>query len=150
MNRLMLVAVACLLIAGCANQPSSAPLPADLAIVNPDASVPADIRGSSGMWAGKWRGLAGGQQQDTMLVVERIAGNEASVVYSQGAHVRFRSLHLRATAKVENGVLTFSVPLKDGPAVYSYNLQGDGSLDAKMEYRGFKAVSTLKRTTNAL
>ncbi|MDM0001865.1 hypothetical protein QTI24_24870 [Variovorax sp. J22P240] len=143
----MTLTVASLLVAGCASAPSTAPLPADLAIVAPDPSVPADVRALSGKWSGKWRGLAGGQQQETVLIVEKIAGNEATVVYSQGDHSRFRSLYHRATANVEPGFLTFTFALKDGPAVYTYRLQPDGSLDAKMEYRGFNAVSTLKRAT---
>jgi len=145
MKNVVALTVASLLAVGCASGPSTAPLPADLAIVAPDSSVPPDVRALSGKWSGKWRGLAGGQQQETLLVVEKIAGTEAAVVYSQGDHSRFRSLYHRTTAKVEPGVLTFSIALKDGPAVYTYRLQPDGSLDAKMEYRGFNAVSTLKR-----
>lgn len=144
-NHLMPLSIAALLVTGCASGPSSAPLPADVAIVAPDSSVPADVRALSGKWSGKWRGLAGGQQQDTTLVVEKIDGDEATVVYSQGDHSRFPSLYRRTTAKVAPGVLKFTFALKAGPAVYTYSLQPDGSLDGKLEHLGFKAVSTLTR-----
>jgi len=57
------------------------PMPDDLALVVPSADVPAALSAFSGVWTGKW-GLGEGRQHT--LVVERIEGRNASLVYSLG------------------------------------------------------------------
>lgn len=120
------------------------PMPPDVAIVAPDAALPAEISKLSGKWSGKWRGLAGGQQQETALVVEQLTPTTATVIYSQGDHVRFPTFFKRVEAKVSPGKLEFTLPAKS-PVALSYELQADGTLKAAMESRGFTAVSTLEK-----
>lgn len=55
------------------------PLPADVRIVAPASAVDADLARLSGMWIGSWDSA-----HPTILVVERIEGDRASVIYSTG------------------------------------------------------------------
>ncbi|MDM0110021.1 hypothetical protein QTH97_34305 [Variovorax sp. J22R24] len=112
------IALAVLLVTGCASQPGTAPLPPDTAVLAPDPSVPADVRALSGKWSGKWRGLTGGVQQDTVLVVEWISTSQAAVIHSQGDHPRFRSVQVRTDAKIEPRKSTFNLTPARGPIVY--------------------------------
>lgn len=122
------------------------PMPEDLAVVAPASTEPESISALSGKWAGKWRGLAGGQQQETVLVVEKVASGGATVVYSQGDHVRFPSFFKRVEARIEPGKIEFSLPARN-PVILKYEIQPDGTLKGSMESRGFTAVSILERAT---
>lgn len=143
---LFALAFAAAMMAGCATQTSqvSTPMPPDVVVVDPDARLPADVRVLSGKWTGKWRGLAGGQQQENSLIIERIEGNTATVIYSQGDHPRFPAFFQRTTAQVSPGKIEFTLALRN-PASFKYELQSDGSLSASMSSRGFTAISTLNR-----
>src|SRR5262249_43873650 len=59
--------------------PFGTPLPENLAVQPPAADVSADVAAFSGVWAGRWtRGRA------HTLVVERVEGRPAQLVYSWG------------------------------------------------------------------
>ena len=57
------------------------PMPDDLALVMPTNDVPAALAAFAGVWTGKW-GIGAGRQHT--LVVERIEGRNAKLVYSLG------------------------------------------------------------------
>ncbi|BEP70885.1 MULTISPECIES: hypothetical protein [unclassified Variovorax] len=149
MQRFFLSILATALLAGCASAPSltSVPLPPDVAISTPDNTLPAERRAFSGKWAGKWRGLAGGQQQETVLIVENLTADGATVVYAQGDHSRFPAFFRRTQARFVGTKLNFSFEQRT-PVSFSYELQPDGTLKAESLSRGFTAVSTLNRVNS--
>ncbi|CAN7725525.1 hypothetical protein [Variovorax paradoxus] len=151
MQHLFTFALALALLSGCAatssTSSSSVPLPPDVAITPPDAALAPQQRAFSGKWSGKWRGLAGGQQQETVLVVESVTADGATVVYAQGDHSRFRSFHRRTTARIADGKLSFTFDQRS-PITFTYQLQPDGTLEAQSQSRGFTAVATLTRASS--
>lgn len=136
------------LLYGCAAPPASTsvPLPPDVAISAPDSKLPAERSAFLGKWAGKWRGLAGGQQQETVLVVENVTGHGATVVYAQGEHSRFPAFFRRTQARFEESKLNFSVEQRT-PVSFSYQLQPGGTLKGELQSGGFTAVATLSRVS---
>ncbi|BEP38858.1 hypothetical protein GmRootV59_62980 (plasmid) [Variovorax sp. V59] len=150
MQHFFTLTLALALLAGCAassTSSSSVPLPADIAITPPGPDVAQPHRAFSGKWSGKWRGLAGGQQQETVLVVESVTADGATVVYAQGDHSRFPAFHRRTTARIADGKLSFSFEQRS-PITFTYQLQPDGTLKAESLSRGFTAVATLTRTNS--
>jgi len=148
-QHLFTFALALAFLAGCAatsTSSSSVPLPPDVAITPPDSALAQQHRAFSGKWFGKWRGLAGGQQQETVLVVESVTADGATVVYAQGDHSRFPAFHRRTTARIADGKLSFSFDLRS-PITFTYQLQSDGTLKAESLSRGFTAVATLTRAS---
>lgn len=63
-------------VIACASLP---PLPATLNIVPPSSDVPPEIAAFSGIWDGKWS-----NEQDTVLVIEKIDTQKAEVIISLG------------------------------------------------------------------
>lgn len=146
MKRLFPNILAAALLHGCAAPPAltSVPLPSDVSISAPDIKLPAERSAFLGKWAGKWRGLAGGQQQETMLIVENVTAFAATVVYAQGQHNRFPAFFRRTQARFAESKLNFSVEQRT-PVSFSYELQPDGALKGESQSRGFTAVATLSR-----
>jgi imidazolonepropionase-like amidohydrolase len=62
-----------------AARPPVPPLPDDLAVFPPAADVARDIAAFSGKWSGQWEGAL-----DHVLVVTRIEGRNATLIYSWG------------------------------------------------------------------
>ena len=62
-------------------------LPPDVSITAPGSDVPPELAAFSGKWVGDWQGFL-----DSILVVEKISGRTASLVYSWGVwpawHIR--------------------------------------------------------------
>ena len=70
---------------------SPPPVPPDIAIKKPAASLPAQIKALSGKWTGQWNAYHG---WDTMLYVEEINQTSAKVVFAWGDyHTRRESCH---------------------------------------------------------
>jgi len=137
MKRLFPNMLAAALLSGCAAPPASTsvPLPSDVSISAPDSKLPPERSAFLGKWAGKWRGLAGGQQQETMLVVESVTAYGATVVYAQGEHSRFPAFFRRTQARLAESKLNFSIEQRT-PVSFSYELQPDGTLKGESQSRG--------------
>ena len=65
-------------MAGCA--PRGVPLPNDVKVIPPSSDAPRQAAAFSGKWVGAWD-----IKLDHVLVVERIEGNKAHVLYAWGA-----------------------------------------------------------------
>jgi len=62
---------------------SSIPLPDDLQIVPPDDSCPQEIKALSGKWGGEWYSpVAGIRPLPVVLVVEKVDGSKAQIIYA--------------------------------------------------------------------
>lgn len=145
MKSLVPSALLALLVAGCASGPSSAPLPPDVNLVVPSASLAPDIRALAGKWSGKWKSRYG--QLDHVLIVERLEGSSASVIYSTGALVSTQGGGpspgwFRVNGTVEPGTLTLS--MRNGAQV-TYKLQADGTLSGTYVRQGDTSTGTLTR-----
>jgi hypothetical protein len=118
-------------------------LPADVRVVPPAADVPAAIARFSGTWLGTW---SFDNDPDTLcaaLVVEEVLPNGyARVVYGHGTwgpHAIHQPAFYRATGKIGDNVLSFSVPIPSRPAfVYRF---GEGALSGTYRGRGDHAAS---------
>lgn len=118
------------------------PLPPDLNITAPPADAPASVAAFSGIWVGEWQ-----RTLDSTLVVERIEGSSATVVYSWGSATRWGVdpgyLRVRGTIS-EDGVLTATL---SGPRV-TFRLAPDHeSLAGEWIRFGSTSRGTFTRTT---
>jgi len=66
---------------------SPPPMPPDIAIKKPAASLPEQIRALSGKWVGQWNAYYG---WDTVLYIEDINENSAKVVFAWGDYYTHR------------------------------------------------------------
>jgi hypothetical protein len=116
------------LLSACATGAIRTPLPTNIRIQAPDPSVPRDVAVFSGKWAGLWGG-----QLDHTLVVEKIEGNTASVIYSHGTNNNWfitQPGFFRARGTIANGVLT--VPLRGVTVTYTV-VEGGTKLAGRFE-----------------
>jgi hypothetical protein len=117
-------------------------LPADVRLVAPATDLPAAIARFGGTWLGTW---TFGSDRDTLcaaLVVEEVLGNGyARVVYGHGTwapHEVRQPGFYRATGKIVDGVLSFTLPVPGRPAfVYRFT---DGALSGTYRGRGDHAA----------
>ena len=145
MNRSLTSLLLVLAIAGCASGPSSAPLPPDLRIVAPDPALAPELRALSGQWTGKFVGRYG--SLDHTLVVERIDGSAATVVYANGAMISSQGGGIdpgfrRLQARVQPGKIDFTLP---NGAVVNYAMQADGTLAGTYDRSGQVSTARLTR-----
>jgi hypothetical protein len=96
------------------------PLPDDVAIVAPGEEVDRRVRALSGRWHGRWGGSLGSR-----LVVERIEGDAATVVYAWGDHAG--GLFTRGWARREARVLPHGAIRFGEGAVFTFEI--DETLD---------------------
>lgn len=89
---LTLLVALCLISLPVLAAPVPPPLPADVNVIAPNPDVSATLAGLSGKWAGQysWTGLNGGASgsRQIILVVEKIEGDQVSVIYSRGSDPR--------------------------------------------------------------
>jgi hypothetical protein len=120
--------------------PQNVPLPADLKVVVPDASLPPDVKQFSGRWVGSWSdpGL------DHVLVVEEISSpDHVTAVYAYGTNQYVpKAGFTRVRGKIDARKLTFT--LRNG-AVVTYVLALDGELKGEYERPGAIVRATMKR-----
>ena len=118
-----------IVLAGCAEDPIPVPpMPPDLRVVPPPASVPRENAKFSGRWVGKWDDAL-----DHVLVVEIELQNEQATeviaVYSWGVSgalgVGFPGW-TRVRGRIEDGALRLELPRVQARAVYT--MQSDGTL----------------------
>ena len=118
--------------------PKGVPLPEEIVVTRPDPNVNPDYAPFSGTWTGAW----GGNKLDHVLVVEKIEGNKAHVIYAWGTYPNwgiFESGWVRRVAEFGGDGLE----VKDlGPNHATYNFDKDGTL--RGWYRGPRANTTIK------
>ena len=103
------------------------PLPADVRLIAPGADVPPDAARFAGAWVGPWKEAGGDTLCATLVVEEVLPTGHARVVYSRGTWepLNLRSpMYWRATGRVVDGELQFSLPTYDRPAM-AYRFTGD-------------------------
>ena len=89
------------------------PLPDDIQIIQPDDDTEMNIAATSGIWYGKWDFTL-----PSRLVIEKINGNNAEIIYSHGDIPNFlQKGWMRKTATIDSaGWLKFN----DGEAIWKY------------------------------
>jgi hypothetical protein len=111
-----------------ATAPGDTPLPLDVAVQPPAESLPAEVRGLSGKWAGTWSNTV-----NSILVVERIdSPSSATVVYARDRAPALKlneSYFGRHQATINRGELQFK--LRNGAATVTYALTPSGELAGK-------------------
>ena len=131
-----------LALAGCAAEPVALrpPMPPDLMIVAPPASVPAANARFAGRWTGRWE-----EQLDHFLIVELLVQNgqttEVVAVYSWGTSPQLgvgTPGWTRVRGRIENGALRLELTRVQATAVYT--MQADGSLAGEY-WRGERVTS---------
>lgn len=111
------------------------PLPNDINIVAPGPEVPENLAALSGKWAGKfsWTGLKGGASgsRELVLVVEKIEGDQVSVILSFGSDPRSAEKWTR-TVGTFSALGKLKIPLKPPFArvevTEEFTLKPDGTL----------------------
>jgi hypothetical protein len=125
---------------GSAAPPSVAPLPSDVRIIPPEATVLQQLAAFSGKWSGVWDGIL-----HHILVVEEITPPHAVVIYAWGTAPQWQIAQpgwSRVQGEFVDGALKFSLRR---PATVMYRLQPDGTLDATYEWAGGISRANLTR-----
>ena len=138
-----MIALAGLLgVVGLAVGQSSTPMPLDLKVVPPGEGVPKAAAAFSGTWVGLW-----GNQLDHTLVVEKIEGATAQIVYSWGTASAWNIrnpgfVRVKATINEDN-ILQATL---DNGAEVAYKLSRDQqSLSGQYILRGRPTLGTFTR-----
>jgi hypothetical protein len=109
----------------------------------PADTAPADVRALSGKWRGTWINARG--QVEHTLIVERINGSTATVVYATGeptGNLNFPPAWRRVQVIVGPGTLDYQFP---NGATINYKLQSDGTLAGTYTSQGFRTTAKLTR-----
>ena len=133
-----------LLAASAAIAGAEPPIPADVSVVTPDASLPASLTGYAGKWSGIWIGA--GDRLPHVLIVEKISTESFIAVYSwgdsQGEYANLKAGSRRITGTVADGTLS----AKMGQASVAYVLNSNGTISGTFtNARGFQSKATLKK-----
>ncbi len=114
-------------------------LPVMSIIQKPGPDVPARYRSFVGVWAGNWGGYV---QQKHVLIVERIRGHEALVIYAWGKYDgpsgKWGSGWVRTKALFKGDYLVVSRPKNKITA--EYKLTTDGKIEHRIEKRRPKLI----------
>ena len=113
------------------------PLPNDVNIIAPGQDVPEKLASLSGKWAGKfsWTGLHGGASgsREIVLVVEKIEGDQVSVIVSYGSDPRSGETKWTRAVGTMSPMGKLKLPLKPPFArsdmTQEYTLKPDGTLE---------------------
>lgn len=81
------------------------PMPRNVKITPPDASVPPETAAFSGRWEGIWQDTL--PPQEAIIVVEKINGSQANIVYGSGKGRTQKADWTRMKAKIIDGRLEF-------------------------------------------
>jgi hypothetical protein len=121
------------------------PMPPDAEIVPPDASVSSALGAFSGQWIGTWT-----NKVNHGLVVERVSGEYARVIYALSDHpARLYKRHfIRAEGAFERNERTLVVALPR-PAKVTYTMRQDGKIDALYERPDDSQVAVMTRLGEA-
>jgi hypothetical protein len=111
------------------------PLPNDINIVAPGPEVPEKLASLSGKWAGQfsWTGLNGGASgsRELVLVVEKIEGDQVSVIFSFGSDPRSKEKWTRVVGTFSSlGKLKIPLipPFSRADVTEEFTLKPDGTL----------------------
>ena len=112
------------------------PLPNDVNIIAPGPDVPEKLASLSGKWAGKfsWTGLHGGASgsREIVLVVEKIEGDQVSVIFSYGSDPRSGETKWTRAVGTMSPMGKLKLPLKPpftrADVTQEYTLKPDGTL----------------------
>ena len=119
----------------------SVPIPNDFKITPPDSSLPKELANFSGNWKGVWHNLSDSGSLDAVLIIEKIEGKSAVVVYCWGDSSEWR---------VKNGWRRYTADInkKGGKDTLSF---GSGS-GVKFEFSlmGEKLSGTDNRWRNTI
>ena len=109
------------------------PLPADVKLIAPGPDIAADAARFAGAWTGAWTAQDADTICATLVVEELFPSGHARVIYGHGTWealgVRVPS-YWRATGRVADGVLRFTLPIPDPPA-FAYTFTG-GDVDVEI------------------
>jgi len=118
------------------------PLPADVKLIAPGPDIAADAARFAGAWTGAWTAQDADTICATLVVEELFPSGHARVIYGHGTWealgVRVPS-YWRATGRVADGVLRFTLPIPDPPA-FAYTFTG-GRLSGTFRGGGNHAVT---------
>ena len=125
-------------VTGCATR--GVPLPSDVKVVPPSPGTPRQIAAFSGKWMGTWD-----IKLDHVLVVERIEGNKAHVLYAWGAVEEWglKAGFTRDVGTIRGNVLTL---LRKNSSIVEYRISKKGDrLDARYERLGRTSQAVMWR-----
>jgi hypothetical protein len=150
---LLIGAVAVLLIwlGASATVEAKIPLPPDMNIVEPDPSLPEEIRGVSDKWQGQW-GPGSGVQ--SVFIIEKIDRDIANVIYGVDDYVgppnigaiEGKSTRGEAKVSLSDGVLTLNMVLGTTKFIFWYHhKEKPDILEGLRITSGGKSSITMKR-----
>jgi len=134
--RLRIALASVMLSAVCSLACAQVPLPTDLSIQTPAATVPADDAAFSGAWGnGAWGGIA-----PTALIVEQVDGDgTVQLIYARGSteQPKIAAHWLRVTGRIEDHRLTIHLPDPDSSAGFlvHYRIMAPGQLEGDLTTR---------------
>lgn len=122
-----------------AGLPAYIPIPPDLDIATPAADVPKEVAAFAGRWYGSWYGERTNTfMAEQVIIVEKINLSSARVFYGgigRWGDIRGQTWGWRLDAKVDNGILTFTLPNRSA-SVVTCRMNADGTLVARAEGGG--------------
>ena len=125
----ILAAFGMIALSACVTQ-RNVPLPPNVAIVTPDAGVPAVQAAFVGKWEGSWDG-----RQSARLVVEQVLpGDRAEIIYAWGQFGTVAPDFRRFVATFDGATLVFDA--RDIQATYQFKLRPDDKLEARYTWSG--------------
>jgi hypothetical protein len=124
---------------------NSTPLPDAVHLTAPGPDVPAGAARFAGAWSGVWLDPAGDEILCQTLIVEDVLPNGyARVVHSRGSYLGWGLHHptsWRATGRVVDGVLRFTLPTPDQVEL-TYRFDGDALASTVSDRRGSHGTLT--------
>jgi hypothetical protein len=102
------------------------PLPADVKLIAPRPDIAPEAARFAGAWTGAWKAQDADTICATLVVEELLPSGHARVIYGHGtwepSGIRVPG-YWRATGRVVDGVLRFTLPIPDPPA-FAYTFTG--------------------------
>ena len=117
------------------------PLPADVKLIAPGPDITPDAARFAGAWTGAWKEQDADTICATLVVEELLPSGHARVIYGHGTWEPLGiqlPAYWRATGRVVDGVLRFTLPVPDPPA-FAYTFTA-GALSGTFRGGGNHAV----------
>ena len=118
------------------------PLPADVKLIAPGPDIAPEAARFAGAWTGAWKAQATDTLCATLVVEELFPSGHARVIYGHGTWEPLGvpvPAYWRASGRVLDGVLRFTLPVPDRPA-FAYTFAG-GALSGTFRGGGNHAVT---------
>jgi beta-aspartyl-peptidase (threonine type) len=121
---------------------SGVPLPDDMSISVADNGISSERTGYLGIWAGIIEGTF-----RKIIVVEKIEGNKAQVIYAQGPNPTWgKGFYRRLEGEFVDGALQVKEPAEYGGFLFTYELNPNDTLLLKATHPDYPDVqATMKR-----